>query len=688
MSLDNNYLLHVKGIPDFSKIKVEDIKEAVVYQIEQCKVKVDSTIKQLEKTQDYTYDSLVAPIESEEHKLNSLWSPVSHLNSVMNSDELRVVHDECLPLLSDYDTYVGQHEGLFKAYKKLYESDGFTKLPSDKKKYIQNVMRDFRLSGIALNSEKKVKYGELVSRLAQLSSTFSNNVMDATLNWKKIVTDKNDLKGIPELALQSAKQLAEKNGNEGYEFTLDFPSYFPIIAYADNEELRKELYIAYVTRASDVGPNAGRWDNKKLIDEILDKRDQLAKLLGFNDYAQYSLETKMADSPKQVLDFLYDLAECCHQQGKCEFEELKEYARKEFGKNELNPWDVTYYSEKLKESRYNISSEELRVYFPLPKVLNGLFSVVNKLFGVKIIENTKSVNVWHKDVMFFDLYDENDNLKAGFFLDPYARAHKRGGAWMDECVGRMISADGTVQRPVAYLVCNFNSPVGDKPSLLTHDDVITLFHEFGHGLNLMLTTVDTSGVSGINGVSWDAVELPSQFLENWCWQPEALKFISSHVDTNEPLPEDKLNKLIEAKNYHSAMWVLRQLEFGLMDFRLHHEYDPNNKDFVNNIIQSVRDSVTVVPVSPFNRFEDSFTHIFSGGYAAGYYSYLWAELLSSDAFSRFEEDGIFNRKTGQDFVDYILSKGGSEEALDLFVKFRGRKPKIDALLRHKGIKKN
>ncbi len=688
MSIENNYLLHISGIPDFSKIKNSDIKEAVIYQIEKCKEKVESTLKQLEISKDYTYANLVEPIEEEDNKLGRIWSPVSHLNSVMNSEELRTVHDECLPLLSDYGTYMGQHEGLYNAYKKLQESEAFSKLSFDKKKYVENVMRDFRLSGIGLDENKKSKYGDIVSKLSQLSSKFSNNVMDATLNWKKYVENEEELSGLPELALQSAKQLAEQEGRDGYAFTLDFPSYFPILAYADNEALRKECYLAYVTRASDVGPNAGKWDNRKLIEEILSNRNKLAKLLSFNNYAEYSLETKMANGTKEVLDFLNELAKNCKQQGIEEFKELKEYARNEFGKDELNPWDVTYYSEKLKEKKYKISSEELRPYFPLPQVLEGLFTTVSKLFGIKIVENTKSVNVWHKDVMFFDLLDENNNLKAGFFLDPYARPHKRGGAWMDDCVGREVRKDGSIQRPIAYLVCNFNPPVGEKPSLLTHDDVTTLFHEFGHGLNLMLTTIDTSGVSGINGVAWDAVELPSQFLENWCWQPEALKYISSHIDTKMPIPEEKLKKLIDAKNYHSAMWMLRQLEFGLMDFMLHNENEELRGTKIDEIIKTVRNFVTVVPVSPLNRFENSFTHIFSGGYAAGYYSYLWAELLSSDAFSRFEEDGIFNRKTGQDFVDCILSKGGSIDALEMFVKFRGRKPKIDALLRHKGIKQS
>lgn len=690
MSIADNYLLHINGIPDFSKFKISDVKEAVVYQIDQCKKTIEQTLEKLKVSNQYTYENLVEPIDAQDLIFERAWSVISHLNSVMNSDELRDVYQECLPIISDYGTYVGQHEGLYQAFQKLQQDASYASLAFDQKKYIDNVMRDFHLSGIGLDESKKKEFGELSSSLSELYAKFSNNIMDATLNWRKHITDESQLKGIPVIVVQAARQLAQAKGLDGYLFTLDAPSYMPLLMHADSEELRKECYLAYITRASDVGPNAGKWDNRPIIREILAKRSRLSQLLGFNNYAEYSLATKMAKNTDQVVDFLNDLVNNCHKQGEEDLAALKKFAKEEYNKEELNPWDISYYGEKLKEKLYKISSEDLRIYFPLPQVLNGLFTVANKLFGIKIVENTKSVNVWHKDVMFFDVYDQNDNLIAGFFLDPYAREHKKGGAWMDDCVGREVAKDGSVQRPIAYLVCNFSAPVEDQPSLLLHGDVTTLFHEFGHGLNLMLTKIDTKGVSGISGVEWDAVELPSQFLENWCWEPEALKFISSHLKTKEPIPDHLVQKLLDAKNYHAAMFFLRQLEFGLLDFKLHLDYETHHGEdlnYIDQVLATVRKQVAVTPIHPLNRFEDSFSHIFAGGYAAGYYSYLWAEVLSADAFSRFEEEGIFNSKTGKDFMDCILSTGGAYDALDNFIKFRGRAPKVDALLRHNGIKK-
>ena len=467
-------------------------------------------------------------------------------------------------------------------------------------------------------------------------------------------------------------------------FTLDIPSYLPIMMYADDASLREELYQAYSTRASDQGPNAGEFDNTAVIEETLALKQELAELLGYENYAQLSLATKMAETEQQVLDFLDQLAERSYPQGKAELAELKAFAQQEYGISEFNAWDVSYYGEKLKQHKYTISDEELRPYFPANKVVQGLFETVKRLFGVKVTERF-GVEVWHPDVRFFDIYGEDGELRGSFYLDLYARANKRGGAWMDDCMGRRYREDGSLQKPVAYLTCNFNGPVGDDPALFTHNEVETLFHEFGHGLHHMLTKVEVAGVAGINGVAWDAVELPSQFLENWCWQPEALAFISGHYQTGEPLPADLLERMLAARNFHSALMMLRQLEFSLFDFRLHMATDAAEAGRVQAILDSVRDKVSVLPPPSFNRFQHGFSHIFAGGYAAGYYSYKWAEVLSSDAFSRFEEEGIFSEKTGRDFLHAILEQGGSKEPMELFKQFRGREPKIDALLRHSGI---
>lgn len=505
------------------------------------------------------------------------------------------------------------------------------------------------------------------------------------MGWTKLVTDEAGLAGMPESALAAAKAQAEAKELEGYLLTLDIPSYLPVMTYCDNQALREEMYRAYSTRASDQGPNAGKWDNSKVMEEILALRHELAQLLGFENYAFKSLATKMAENPQQVLDFLTDLAKRARPQGEKELEQLRAFAKAEFGVDELQPWDIAYYSEKQKQHLYSISDEQLRPYFPEYKAVNGLFEVVKRIYGITAKER-KDVDVWHPDIRFFELYDENNELRGSFYLDLYARENKRGGAWMDDCVGQMRKADGSLQKPVAYLTCNFNRPVNGKPALFTHDEVITLFHEFGHGLHHMLTRIETAGVSGISGVPWDAVELPSQFMENWCWEPEALAFISGHYETGEPLPKELLDKMLAAKNYQAALFILRQLEFGLFDFRLHAEFRPDQGAKILETLAEIKKLVAVVPSPSWGRFPHAFSHIFAGGYAAGYYSYLWADVLAADAFSRFEEEGIFNRETGQSFLDNILSRGGSEEPMDLFKRFRGREPQLDAMLEHYGIK--
>lgn len=676
-----NPLLTMDSLPPFSQIQPDQVQPAVTQAIADCKQKISDVLAQREP---HTWDSLIAPLEEVNDRLSRIWSPVSHLNSVQNSEALREAHDACLPLLSEFQTYVGQHEGLYQAYLALSESDDFPLLSAAQRKEIQNTLRDFRLSGIGLPAEAQQRYGEIQARLSELASRFSNNVLDATQGWSKLVTDEAELAGLPASAQAAARQLAELKGKEGWLFTLDIPSYLPVMMYADNRALRAELYEAFTTRASDQGPNAGKWDNSAIMTELLTLRRELAQLLGFANYAELSLATKMADKPEQVVNFLTDLARRSLSQGKAELEEIRAFASEQHGQSELAAWDIPYYAEKLKQHKFSISDEQLRPYFPASKVVKGLFEVVKLVFGMKVRERL-GIDTWHPDVRFYDIFDAEDELRGSFYLDLYAREHKQGGAWMDVCLGRRYRQDGSLQKPVAYLTCNFNGPVDGKPALFTHNEVVTLFHEFGHGIHHMLTRIDVAGVAGINGVAWDAVELPSQFLENWCWESEALAFISGHHETGEPLPADLLEKMLTARNFQAAMQMLRQLEFALFDFRLHQEFDPANADQIPALLDEVRREVAVMTPPAFNRFQHSFSHIFAGGYAAGYYSYKWAEVLSADAFSRFEEEGIFNPVTGHSFLKNILEKGGSKEPMELFRAFRGREPQVDALLRHSGI---
>lgn len=669
------------GLPPFSQIKPEHVQPAVEQAIADCRAQVE---KVLANGHVPSWDSICEPLTETDDRLGRLWSPVSHLNSVKNSNELREVYEACLPLLSEYGTWVGQHKGLYEAYKTIKASEEFATLNTAQQKSITDALKDFELSGIGLPADEQKRYGEISKRLSELGSTFSNNVLDATMGWSKQVTNETELAGMPESAMAAAKANAEAKELDGWLLTLEMPSYIPVMTYCDNQALRQEMYEAFVTRASDRGPNAGQWDNTEIMAEELKLRHEIARLLGFSSYAEKSLSTKMAESTSQVMGFLNDLAVKVKPQGEKEVEELRQFAQQEYGVTELNLWDIGYYSEKQKQKLFQISDEELRPYFPEAKVVAGLFEVLNRVFGMTVTEK-QGVEVWHDSVRFFDIKDAQGELRGSFYLDLYAREHKRGGAWMDECRVRRNLEDGSIQSPVAYLTCNFNKPVGDKPALFTHDEVVTLFHEFGHGIHHMLTQVEVAAVSGINGVPWDAVELPSQFLENWCWEEQALSFISGHYETGEPLPKEMLDKMLAAKNFQSAMFILRQLEFGLFDFTLHSQYDPEVGAKVLETLAEVKAKVAVLPSLEWNRFSHAFSHIFAGGYSAGYYSYLWAEVLSSDAFSRFEEEGIFNKETGQSFLNNILEMGGSEEPMELFKRFRGREPQIDAMLRHAGI---
>lgn len=675
----SNPLLQPQLLPAFSQIQPQQIEPAIDQLLQDHRDGVEQLLSALETV---SWDTLVAPLEQMNDRLAQAWSPVSHMNAVVNSDELREAYNACLPKLSQFWTEMGQHQGLYEAFNKLAESEHFQTLSEAQQKVITNTLRDFRLSGIALNDSDKQRYAELQQKLSELTTKFSENVLDASNAWNKLIIDEAELAGLPPMAMAAAKQLAESKEQQGWLLTLDFPSYLAVMTYADSRELRKEVYTAFATRASDQGPGEGQWDNSEVMTEILTLRLELAQLLGFANYAEYSLATKMAETPDQVLQFLNDLAEKSQPVAKKDYLQLCDFAREEQGVEALEAWDLAYYGEKLKQARYAISEEQIRPYFPLPKVLDGLFQVTGKLFDITINE-VSEFDRWHKDARLFEIVRKGEVI-ARFYFDLYAREKKRGGAWMDDCRVRRRLDDGAVQLPVAYMVCNFSSPVGDDPALLTHNEVTTLFHEFGHGLHHMLTQIECADVSGINGVAWDAVELPSQFLENWCYEPEALALISGHYQSGEPLPQALLDKMLAAKNFQSGMMMVRQLEFSLFDFRLHLEYEPGKTD-IQELLNQVRAQVAVVTPPSFNRFQHSFSHIFAGGYAAGYYSYKWAEVLSADAFSRFEEEGIFNPETGAEFRKNILEMGGSREPMDLFVAFRGREPEVDALLRHSGI---
>ena len=675
-----NPLLDFSGLPRFAEIRPEHVEPAVDALLAENRAGLAQLLAQ---PGPYTWANLIEPLEAMQDRLNRAWGPVGHLNAVMNSEALRAAYNACLPKLSAYYTEYNQNEALYRATQAIRDGDEFARLDAAQRKVIDDSLRDFRLAGIALPAEKKARYGEIVQELSLLGAKFSEHVLDATQAWSLHLDSENHLAGLPASALGLARQAAVARGLDGWLLTLEFPSYQPVMSYAQDRSLRESLYFAYATRAAGNFPAGAQWDNTAVVGRILELRHELARLLDFPDYAQYSLATKMADDPATVLDFLRDLGARARPQAGREFEELSAFARERLGLEKLEAWDVGYASEQLKQARYAISDEELRPYFPETRVVPGLFQLVEKLFGVSI-RAAEGVEVWHPDVRAYDIFAAGGALRARFYFDLYARANKRGGAWMDSAIARRRTADG-LQLPVAYMVCNFTPPVGDDPALFTHAEVQTLFHEFGHGLHHMLTTVDYAAVSGISGVEWDAVELPSQFMENFCWERVTLDLIAGHYRTREPIPEALYERMIAAKNFQSAMITVRQLEFGLFDLRLHREYDPARGARVLELLEEVRDEVAVVRPPAFNRYPMSFSHIFAGGYAAGYYSYKWAEVLSADAFGAFEEAGVFDAETGCRFLTEILEVGGSRPALESFMAFRGRRPEIDALLRHSGI---
>lgn len=674
-----NPLLEQDGLPAFSQIKPEHVEPAIDVLLAENRAEIQRLLEQVDEPD---WEHFADPVDLLDDRLERVWSPVEHLNAVMDSEELRAAYNACLPKLADYATEMGQNKPLYLAYKALAENAG--ELDPARRKALENTLRDFRLSGVDLSEEDKARFKEISSELSRVTSKFAENLLDATNVWSKLIVDKEQLSGMPESALDLAAQTANQSGKKGWMLNLEFPSYFPVITYADNRGLRREMYEAYSTRASDQGPNAGEFDNTQIMEQILALYHEQALLLGFGNYAERSLAKKMARTTDEVMTFLLDLAKRTKTQAEQELAELENFAREQFGMEELESWDIPYYSEKLRQHRYDISQEDLKPYFPDHKVISGMFEVIGRLFDVHIAQVTGPVDTWHPDVRFYEIRDPGGKLRGQFYFDLYARPHKRGGAWMAECISRLKNSLRE-QVPVAFMTCNFTPPVGGKPALLTHSEVETLFHEFGHGLQHMLTRVDCPTVSGISGVAWDAVELPSQFMENWCWQKEALALFSGHYETGEPLPDELFQRMLAAKNFQSGMAMLRQLEFSLFDFSIYMSYDPARGGRIYEILDEVRQQVAVFQPPAWNRFAHGFSHIFGGGYAAGYYSYKWAEVLSADAFSLFEEKGIFHKATGESFRTHILEAGGSKDAMDLFVAFRGREPEINALLRHTGI---
>ena len=672
-----NPLLDFTGLPRFSDFKPEYVTPAVEALLAENRALIERVAADPAVP---SWENFVEPLEDANERLSRAWGQVGHLNAVMNSPELRDVYNANLPKITQYYTEIAQNQGLFEKFKALRASAGYERLEPAQRKIVDNELRDFRLGGAELDPGQKTRFTAIREQLARASSRFSDNLLDATNAYAHYVTGERETAGLPADVLQAAREAAQADGRAGWKFTLHAPSYLPVMQYAEHRPLRELMYRAYVTRAAEFGPS--EWNNTPLIAEILTLRREMAQLLGFANYAEYSLEPKMAQSPAQVLEFLNQLAARAKPYAERDLDELTTFARDSLHMPVMEAWDLAYVSEKLRVARYAFSDQEVKQYFPETTVLPGMFKLAETLYGLTI--EPAEAPLWHPDVRFYSIRDRSGGLVGQFYADLYARPSKRGGAWMDEAVTRRLKL-GTVQTPVAYLNCNFSGPVGGRPALFTHDEVITLFHEFGHGLHHLLTRVDHLGVSGINGVEWDAVELPSQFMENFCWEWDVVQPMTRHCETAERLPRALFDKMVSAKNFQSGMHMVRQLEFALFDLHLHYDFDPAAGRTTLELLDDIRRQVAVIVPPAYNRFPNNFSHIFAGGYAAGYYSYKWAEVLSADAYSLFEENGVLDPETGKRFWNEILSVGGSRPAMESFVAFRGREPQIDALLRHSGL---
>jgi oligopeptidase A len=679
----NNPLLDFSGLPRFAEIRPAHVTPAVDTLLQHNRDVVSRLLADIAAP---TWENFVHPLDDANEQMSRAWGQVSHLNAVMNSAELREAYNENLPKITQYYAELGQNLALFAKYKALRASKEFELLVSARKKIIENELRDFRLSGAELDEDNKARFLEIQDELSALSSRFSDNLLDATNEFSLLISSSAELAGIPADDLQAASEAAQAAGKTGWLFTLKAPSYMPVMQYAANRALREKMYIAYSQRASEFGKT--EWDNTPLIAKILKLRAEEAHLLGYANYAELSLASKMANTPGQILKFLRELAQHARPLAEKDLLELREFAQTKMAMTDLQSWDIGYASEKLRQQRYAFSDQEVKQYFPEDAVVAGMFNVVQKIYGLNL--RPAQAPVWHETVRFFDVYDADGKLIGQFYMDLYARNSKRGGAWMDDAIVRRrvapnIHIPGGIQTPVAYLNCNFAPPLGGKPAMFTHDEVITLFHEFGHGLHHLLTLVEDMGVSGISGVEWDAVELPSQFMENFCWEWDVLSSMTRHVDTGAKLPRELFDKMLAAKNFQIGLQTLRQLEFSIFDMRLHSDYDAEGKQSVLELLAEVRKEVAVLVPPGYNRFANSFSHIFAGGYGAGYYSYKWAEVLSADAYSMFEEHGVLNAEIGARFRKEVLAVGGSRDAMESFVAFRGREPSIDALLRHNGL---
>jgi oligopeptidase A len=667
------------SLPTFTDILPENVESALDKILDDNRTQLNALLS-LKK---YSWEELIQPLEDMDVKLHDMWAIVAHLNNVKNNKALQEVYQKCLLKLTEYQSQLSQNVDLYHAYETIKAN--VENLDQAQQKIIDNTLLDFKLNGVHLSSKEKSQFLKLEKKLAELESQFEQNLLDATDAWKKLIIDEREINGLTEDAKYLAQKEAERSGKPGWMLTLQIPCYIAVMTYAENRSLREEMYHAYVTRASEIGSNNSKFDNSPIMEEILILRQQKANLLGYSNFAELSLVKKMAKKPERVIQFLTEIVQYAKPKAKNEWEELKQFALQQDNIDHLQAWDVAYYSEKLRQKQYNISQEELRPYFPIDLVLKGLFFIAEQLYGIKITKET-GVDIWHPDVQFFQVHNENNDRIASFYLDLYARPQKRGGAWMDHCYDRHLNSKKNLQLPVTFLVCNFTPPTNSKPALLTHDEVLTLFHEFGHGLHHMLTTINYVGVSGLNNVAWDAVEFPSQFMENFCWEKQCLDIFAKHYQTGETLPQAMVDRLIASKNYHTGLQTLRQLEFALFDFKLHLIYDAQKETSIQELLNNVRKEVGVIPVPCYNRFQHSFSHIFGGGYAAGYYSYKWAEVLSADAFELFLQQGVLNRQLGEQLQEKFLSQGGAKDALELYIDFRGREPSIDALLVQLGMK--